>query len=175
MFLSLNSYIWPEKYQRVPQKLTQKIHDCAYDACLSHQNLYTARVPSQFPQSASSVTGCWVSLSASCWFSDRYHHNSTRRAELKKMTWYYCITFTSCPGLSTALQQWGPTVSDVFLSNSIDCTQCPRYIIKDHLLCLAYNQLFTTCNWLYTEEVVMETTFSYSVVCYASGHAWQWP
>lgn len=24
-----------------------------------------------------------------------------------------------------------------------------------------------------TEEVVMETTFSYIVVCYASGHAWQ--
>ena len=32
------------KWQGVPQKLTQNIHDCASDACLSHQNPVTASI-----------------------------------------------------------------------------------------------------------------------------------
>lgn len=37
------------KWQKVPQKVTQNIHDCASDTCLSHQNPDTACVPSQLP------------------------------------------------------------------------------------------------------------------------------
>lgn len=49
-------------------------------------------------------------------------------------------------------------------------------IVEEHSLCPVINQSFKTGYTLGkggTEEVVMKTTFSYIVVCYASGHAWQ--
>lgn len=87
---------------------------------------------------------------------------------------YYCVKYALYADLqtaaATAVETERSTVSDVFLSSGIDCIQ--RLI--DRSLCPVLNELTgSTLGKGGTEEVVMETTFSYIVVCYASGQAWQ--
>lgn len=103
--------IWPEEYEVAKSAPRQwpKIYDCANDACLSHKNPETASVPSQLPQSASSVTGHWCPVSPSFllgFFSDSCHHNRGRRAGLKELL-YYCFKYTSYADLHSLCSSRG--------------------------------------------------------------------
>ena len=90
-----------EKWQRMPHWMTQNIHDCSYVTCVLVIRTLTLPVSlhsfhCQHPLSPGTELVC---LPASSWFSDLYHHDRAKRG------WTYCIKYTSCTDLDTAVQQ----------------------------------------------------------------------